>query len=215
MNEKGHIKIYRSITEWEWYRHPNTLALFINCLLSANWKDRKFENQVIPRGSFVTSIKSLSTQTGLTFQQTRTALDHLVSTNNLTNKSYSKYRIITVVNYDNYQRVNKELNNQLTNKVPKSNKQVTTIEEGKNIRREEVCVYNVPPTLTQVSDYCSKNGYEGFDYEKFYYYYQGCGWSDRNGRLIMDWKAKLRYWYKKDIESGKIKKPEDRSRRLD
>ena len=60
------------------------------------------------------------------------------------------------------------------------------------------------PTLAQVSNYCSEKGYEGFDYENFYYYYQANGWVDKNGNKIKYWKAKLTYWYKSDKEKGKI-----------
>ena len=69
------------------------------------------------------------------------------------------------------------------------------------------------PTLTQISDYCSEKGYNGFDYEIFYYYYQANGWVDKNGTEIKNWKAKVNYWYKKDLESGRIKI--DNRRRLD
>lgn len=60
------------------------------------------------------------------------------------------------------------------------------------------------PTLTQISDYCFEKGYDGFDYENFYYYYQANGWVDKNGNKIKYWKAKLTYWYKSDKEKGKI-----------
>ena len=123
------IKIYSEFLSWEWYKETNTKALFIHCLLKANWKDGKFQGEVIPRGSFATSLESLSKELGLTIQQTRTSLKHLISTGELTNKSNNKYRIITINNYEKYQQLTSNLtsNQQTTNKQP--NKQLTTIED--------------------------------------------------------------------------------------
>lgn len=123
------IKLFTKFVAWEWYKDQNTKALFIHCLLKANWKDGKFEGNIIPRGSFVTSLDSLNKELGLSVQEIRTALKHLISTNELTSKSTNKYRIITVVNYELYQQHNKQLNNQLTSNQQTTNNQLTTIEE--------------------------------------------------------------------------------------
>lgn len=123
------IKIYSELLNWEWYKDNNTKSLFIHCLLKANWKDGKFMGEVIPRGSFVTSLEILSKELGLTIQQTRTSLKHLISTGELTNKSNNKYRIITINNYEKYQPITSKItdNQQTTNK--QVNNQLTTIED--------------------------------------------------------------------------------------
>ncbi len=123
------IKLFSKFTEWEWYKDPNTMRLFVHCLLKANWKEAKFMGEVIPRGSFVTSLDKLAKELGLTVQEIRTALKHLISTNEVTSKSTNKYRIITVVNYELYQRVNKQPNSPLTGNQQATNNQLTTIEE--------------------------------------------------------------------------------------
>lgn len=114
MNDGGYIKLYRSMTSWEWWSNPETLTLFVHCLINANWKDGRFEGHEIKRGSFVTSLPKLSKETGLTMQQTRTALKHLISTGELTKSSFPKFSIITVQNYSTYQDINKVPNRQLT-----------------------------------------------------------------------------------------------------
>ena len=85
--------------------------------------------ETIPRGSFVTSLDSLAKELGLSVQEIRTALKHLISTGELTSKSTNKYRIITVVNYEMYQQVNKQPNSPLTSNQQATNNQLTTIEE--------------------------------------------------------------------------------------
>ena len=101
--------------------------------------------ETIPRGSFVTSLDSLAKELGLSVQEIRTALKHLISTGELTSKSTNKYSIITVVNYEMYQQVNKQPNSPLTGNQQATNKQLTTIEEyieyktNKEYKNNSVC----------------------------------------------------------------------------
>lgn len=132
MNENnGFIIINRKMLEWEWYQDTNTKTLFIHCLLKANWKNSKFQGIEIPRGSFVTSLQSLSEELSsrrsdankviFTIQNVRTALNHLISTGEITSKSYSKFRVITITNYEKYQDYNKVSNKQLTSSQQATN----------------------------------------------------------------------------------------------
>ena len=140
----GYIKIDRKITEWEWYKNLNTKVVFFHCLLKANWKDGKFEGKIIKRGSFVTSIKKLSLELCLTEDEVRTAIKHLISTGELTKQTTNKYSVITVSNYELYQDVPEQIpdNSQTdTEQIPDNShsipKPFPTIEERKNIKREE------------------------------------------------------------------------------
>lgn len=133
----GHIKLDRRILEWEWYSDINTCRLFIHLLLKANWKDGRFQGTEVPRGSLVTSYNSLAKQTGLSVQNVRTAIKHLILTGEITSKQQAKFTVITVKNYDKYQLDNRVTNNLLTENQQASNKLLTTIEEGKKVRREE------------------------------------------------------------------------------
>ena len=96
----------------------------------------------IPRGSFATSYQSLAEETGLTVMNVRTAIKHLKLTQEITVSQHSKFSVITVKNYDAYQTANKVANNQLTGNQQATNRQLTTIEEGKKERKEE---YNKSP----------------------------------------------------------------------
>ena len=105
----NYIKIDRKILEWEWYKNEHTKNLFFHCLLKANWKEGKFEGKVIQRGSFVTSIKKLSTELGITGDEIRTALAHLVKTGEITKQTTNKSTVITVSNYELYQNDTKQI----------------------------------------------------------------------------------------------------------
>lgn len=121
----GFILLYRQITEWEWYQNPNTFRVFLHCLLMANFTDGRFEGKEIKRGQFVTSLPSLSDQTSLSIRQVRVALDHLIMTGELTSKAYSRFRVITVVNYDKYQNNDRQSDSQTADKRQADDRQVT------------------------------------------------------------------------------------------
>ena len=63
MNEKW-IKIHNKFLNWEWYTDVNTKAVFIHCILKANWRDCSYQGIVVPRGSFVTGRKKLVKELG-------------------------------------------------------------------------------------------------------------------------------------------------------
>ena len=128
------VKLFSKFIFWEWYKDSNTKDLFIHCLLKANWKDGRFEGVEIKRGSFATSLNTLQKELGLSKQQVRTALKHLISTHELTQTTYPKFSVITIVNYEMYQQVNTDTNNQLTQEQHTSNTGATLIEEYKNNR---------------------------------------------------------------------------------
>lgn len=108
------ISLNRQILNWEWYTDVKTFKLFIHCLLRANFKDNKFRGLLIKRGQFITSLDTLVVETGLTKQEVRTALKHLISTGEISKNSASGYySIITVVSYNEYQN-NEKLTQVLT-----------------------------------------------------------------------------------------------------
>jgi len=134
---KGFIKLYRSLLDWEWFNDANTLRLFIYCLLKANYSDTKWRGIDIERGSFVTSYNQLSLNIGISVQQVRTSLTKLISTGEITFKSHSKYSIISINNYDDFQENNTQNNKQMTNKQQTNNKQITTDKENKNNKEKK------------------------------------------------------------------------------
>lgn len=99
----GFVKLDRKILNWEWWDDINVFRLFVTILLMANWENRSWRGREIKRGQIFTSISSLSKKSGLTIKQTRTALDKLIMTHELTSEVASDGTLLTVVNYDVYQ----------------------------------------------------------------------------------------------------------------
>lgn len=131
--ETGYIKLHRKILDWEWYDDSNTFRLFIYFLLKANHTNKLWRGIEIKKGSFITSIDTMSKDLGISVMSVRTAINKLLLTNEITKSSTSKYTIITVNNYNEYQGVT----NEATNEQQTSNKQVTTTKNDKNEKNEK------------------------------------------------------------------------------
>lgn len=118
----GWIKIHRKMLDWEWFTDTNTAHFFHFCILNANTEDVNWKGIIIERGAFVSTLANMCKRTGLTIQQTRTAISHLKSTHEITCEATNEYTKITVCNYEKYQ-INIKENNTATNK--RSNRQST------------------------------------------------------------------------------------------
>lgn len=118
----GYISLHRKLLDWEWYNDNNTKILFIHCLLKANWEDKNWQGILIKRGSFITSIETLSNELNLTFQNIRTSLSKLEKTNEILKISTNKNTLLTLVKYDDYQNIEVKA----TNEQQTTNKQLTT-----------------------------------------------------------------------------------------
>ena len=51
----------------------------------------------------------------------------------------------------------------------------------------------VKPSIEDIKEYCSKMNYK-IDAEKFFLYYEQCGWTVGKNKPMKDWKASLRLW---------------------
>ena len=200
------IKLYDKILSWEWYRDINTFRLFIHLLLKANYKDLKFEGKTIQRGQLVTSLPSLSAQTGLSVRQVRVSLDKLKLTGEVTSKTYPKYRVITIVKYDDYQDKGRQNDRQVTGetaaKRQANDSQMTAsiedIEQIEQIENKNKSLTRfIAPTLDEVTDFFRENGIS-VDPGYFFDYYQSNGWTLKGGQKMKDWKATARNWERRE-----------------
>lgn len=221
----GWIKLHRQIISWEWFKKPETLLLFIYCLTRANIADGTWRNIPYKRGQFITSLDSIRKDTGLTIQQTRTALKHLISTGELTSNATNQYRIITICKFNDYQQMsdddNKQCNSQSTSdqqaNPTKPNKQSTTgreEEEDIEIRRgrrerkissieDKKKLTFVPPKLTDVIAYMRQKGITSFDAESFVEYYEERDWYVGKKKMS-DWRKVVDRWDRKNKAEKRI-----------
>lgn len=216
-SRKEFIKVYRKFMEWEWYTDTNVKALFLHCLLKANWKPGVWHGIHYDAGEFITSLPSLAEETGLSIQQARTAILRMQEsgeitsriTDNVTGKRLTKNRIITVKNWTVYQGDNRQTNSQTRSQItgnPTGKQQATQqqIEEYKELEEDKniygAAAHTFPPTLSEVSDYIAERGLR-VTAERFWRYYEAKEWTLANGRRMTktaDWHGALESWKEDD-----------------
>lgn len=141
--KEGHIRIARAIEEWRWGNDPTMVYFWLRILIMANWKDREWRDKVIKRGSFVTTIASLSAQLNLSVKQVRTCLDRLRAGGEVTTNTANNYTLVTICKYDSYQCLT--ANEGQMNGKSRDNERATTKEYKEyNTSDTNVSSYSIP-----------------------------------------------------------------------
>jgi len=218
------IKLYDKMLNWEWFDCPNTLSLFIYLLLKANYKDETFQGKMIRRGQLVTSLPKLCQATGQTNRQVRDSLKHLEMTGEVTGYSTNRYRVITIVKYDEYQSADRQngrqndrqSGRQMTDKTADETAasiEYIELQNNRNIDKEKHpsdvkrnAQRFVPPTPDDVRTFCQENGLS-VDPDRFCDYYASKGWKVGSSPM-KDWKAACRNWAKRDAGTAPAPKKE-------
>lgn len=187
------IKLSRKIQSWRWYQDANTMRVFIHILLNANVYDHDFENITVKRGQWVTSVSKISEQLNISTRSIRTALNHLKSTNEVAIKTTPKYSIITVKNYNQYQKVTKcpTINRQTDDKQVTNDRQ--QYKKGKERKRRKE--RNIP-SFSEVEQFIRTENLN-VDAKKFFDYYEERKWQIAD-KPINDWKSLLKTWSKNE-----------------
>jgi len=134
--------------EWQWYKDTIVKVVFIHCLLMANYADKKWQNIIIKRGQFKTTITQLAEELNLSSKQVRVSLEKLKETDEIKVVGANKYSLITICKYDDYQQKNSELTNFKANKGQTKGKQTpspivaVSIDNINNINSEYTDIKN-------------------------------------------------------------------------
>lgn len=151
----GFISLDRKILQWEHWKKSKITHLFIYLLLKAEFRDVKRDGILIKRGSVQISLPKISSETGLSIQNIKTALKALVKTKEVTDKKISGRRIITVVKYNEYQLPNRHLTDNLTDNTNDATPHGDYNSERKGVkgnrktnRRKQLPSYSINNTIT-------------------------------------------------------------------
>lgn len=129
------IKLDRNILDWGWYTDANTFRVFVHLLLKAQIKDEMYKGVKIKRGDVVASYGSIGKALCLTYDQSRTAIEHLKITNEITVKRHPKFLVISIVNYNRYQDKPQSRTQSKPNQIPITNPNES--QHLKNIKNKE------------------------------------------------------------------------------
>ena len=132
--DNGYMKLFRKISEWEWYDDPITFKVFLHFLITARWQDGSWHGIEIKRGEVLESLPSIAQKNGLTVQNVRTAIQHLLNTNSITIRKSGRCHVYMVSEYEKYQGQHdyqQESNREVTENQQESNREVTAHKERK------------------------------------------------------------------------------------
>ncbi len=184
--EEGWIKLHRKFLNWEWYTDTNTKVVFIHLLFLANLDDRRYRGMEIKRGECIIGRHKLAYELNLSEREVRTAINHLISTNEITIKTTNKFTIVTICKFDNYQCVKKQTDQQSdqqadqqpTTERPTTDQQPTTPKEYKEYKKERIEEVGKEkaeksatrsqfskPTIEECFSYCKELGLSTYDYD--------------------------------------------------
>ena len=199
----GWITLHRKLINSPVFKDPLALKLWVYLLLSANHKkgSHMVGNQVviIPRGSNLTGRKSLSQATDIQESKVERLLKMFEKCGKVEQQTFTKYRLISITNYDMYQSSEQQVNSKRT----ASEQQVNTNNNGNNgnngNNKEKIARFT-PPSLNQVTEYCLQKEFD-MDASGFMDFYESNGW--KVGKNPMkSWQAATRTWNSRNKLNG-------------
>jgi len=109
---QGYIKLFRTIKKKAYYKKSQYLHLWVHLLLSVNHKQKEFmaDNKIIliKEGQILTGRKQLSRETGIPPTTIERILHFLENEHQIGQQKTTKYRIITIINWTNFQKRTEE-----------------------------------------------------------------------------------------------------------
>lgn len=180
----GWISLHRKLQEHEIYADPYMLKLWIHCLLKASHKERNqlIGNQVVNLevGQFITGRKALANEFNKGAKD-----NHIISESTLWRwlllfeqlqmlniKKTTKYSVVTVVNWREYQGIEQQMNSKWTADEQQMNSSRTTSEQQMNNKRtaneQQMNTNNNVNNLNNVNhdnNFNNDNNYNNVNYE--------------------------------------------------
>lgn len=120
-------------------------------------------------------------------------------------------RLISIVNWTDYQDCEQQNEQQVNNKRTTSEQQVNATEERKERKKERNIFY--PPTVEEVRAYCLERG-NGIDPEVFWNFYESKNWMVGKNKM-KKWKSAIITWEKNHPEQKAPPPPKKTQEEID
>lgn len=151
----GWIKLHRRLLDNAVASSPSYGWLWVTLLLLANHEDKSFiwnkQKMICKAGQILTGRNALASQTGISATTVERILTYLESEHQIGQQKTSKFRLITILKWDEYQIVDSSSDNRRT-----TDGQQTDTNKNVRIKEEETTSLVVkPPTIK--ATYGNKN----------------------------------------------------------
>lgn len=194
-----YVKLLRKLLSWEWHDQPETLSVFVHCLLLASHKQTNWRGIKLMPGQFISGRHKLAETCGLSERQVRTCLDRLKATNEVTSKKTSKYTVFTVTNWKFYQQSDQQNVRRATSNRP-------AIDHNQEGKEGKEYIY---PVASDFDAFVNKHGIKANIEDEI----QKCiDWHTSKGTDVKCWKATVRTWLRniKKWQDEKVVSPGSR-----
>ena len=129
----GFILLFRRSIDSEVFSDPYLWHLFSWCLLKANYKDKTYRGTLVSRGSFVCGRHSAAEQLGIAGSTWYERMKKLEAMGCITIESNSRFTVITVEKYEQYQSLDGDSDNHPTTiRQPSDNHPTTNRQPSDN-----------------------------------------------------------------------------------
>lgn len=206
---EGWICLYRKILENPIIcKDSDYLAVWCYLLLSATHKEIpvlfKGKKIILKAGQLITGRKVIAQKLKISESKIFRIINEFKSEHQIEQQTSNKNSLITIVNWELYQKSEQQNEQQMNNKWTTTEQQVNTNNndnndnnetmkqnlEKKNIKRK---VFQ-KPTVEEIMQYCTER-LNNVDPQRFFDFYESKGW--KVGKEPMkDWKACVRTWEK-------------------
>ena len=137
MKNNGWILLYRKLKDTGYYKKSQYVHLWIHLLLTANHEPKEFmwnkEIIIIKDGQLLTGRKQLSKETGIPETTIERALEFFVKNGHqIEQQKTTKFRIITIVNWKEYQTEKHKVDKKTDNRRTTDGQQMDTNNNVKN-----------------------------------------------------------------------------------
>lgn len=145
MNDTTYLKLFRKMLTWEWYKDTNTTRVFLHILLNAQYQPSRLNGYEIGAGECTFGYRVWAKELGLSVQQVRTAIKHLISTHEITIRSTHHGSIIHLEKWEFWQidegGATRKVTHKLTTEQHTANTPSTRYKESKNVKNKELLSY--------------------------------------------------------------------------
>lgn len=129
----GWLKLHRALSDHPIASDPQSLSVWIHLLMLANHVEtkRQINGRIVTLspGQLIASRKSLSVKTGVQESKVERVLKMLQIEQQIEQHGTSKYRVISIVNWDSYQGGEQQIELQMNNTRTAREQQMNTPEE--------------------------------------------------------------------------------------
>lgn len=143
---EGWIRIHRKITDASWFNKSEYVHLWLYLLLKANHKDQEIfvgnEKVLVKRGQLLTSRHKLSEVVHVQENKIYRILKCFENEHQIEQHKTHKYTLISIVNYDTYQKSEQVNEQQMNSKCTTNEQQMNTNNNDKNDNNIYINLFN-------------------------------------------------------------------------